>query len=88
MHYRSLVKLSHEIAHKFGQKIEIMNLNDAFESSCDKLGVKLGQKSSYVFKIAIKTGVVDVKNNNFPKKGTLKFGVTVFMGFSTKSVPD
>ena len=40
LHYRSLVKLSCEIFNKSGQKFEIMNLYDAFKSSCDQLGVK------------------------------------------------
>ena len=48
----------------------------------------MGHESSYVLKIAIKTGVVDVKElSNGQKKGTLKFVVTIITGFSTKSVP-
>ena len=49
----------------------------------------MGHESSYILTIAIKIGVGYVKKLTIvKKKGTLKFKVTGFTGFSTKSVPD
>ena len=49
----------------------------------------IGHESSYVFKIAIKTGIGYVKKiTNHQKKGDFEIWSDRFHSFSTKSVPD